>query len=216
MMSAVKENELGAIIEPARPGLAPILAVHDAGMVEYLQDAYAQHRACSEAGGPLFPTFFPPPGQRRRPSCFEGRKGFYCTNMGVPIGPHTWHAALVSAQCAVTGAERLGSGESHIYAMCRPPGHHAGPNFFGGYCYLNNAAIAAKFLRKRGGRVAILDIWGHDRRLEAGRQAHPQTGHPRTGGAGRRVLRARPRTKRGCFTDRIDQRSNQASEEEKT
>jgi acetoin utilization deacetylase AcuC-like enzyme len=161
ILSAVKENELGAMIEPTHSGLAPILAVHDAGMVEYLQDAYAQHRACSDACGPLFPTFFPPPGQRRRPSCFEGRKGYYCTNMGVPIGQHTWHAALVSAYCAVTGAERLGCGESHVYAMCRPPGHHAGPDFFGGYCYLNNAAIAAKFLRCKGGRVAILDIDYH-------------------------------------------------------
>ena len=161
ILSAVKENELGVIVEPARSGLAPVLAVHDAGMIEYLQDAYAQHRASGDAGGPVFPTFFPPPGQRRRPDCLEGRKGFYCTNMGVPIGEHTWHAALVSAYCAVTGAERLRSGEPYVYAMCRPPGHHAGPNFFGGYCYLNNAAIAAQFLRREGGRVAILDIDYH-------------------------------------------------------
>jgi acetoin utilization deacetylase AcuC-like enzyme len=161
ILAAVKENELGAIVEPTRSGLAPILTVHDAGMIEYLQDAYAQHRASDGAGGPLFPTFFPPPGQRRRPSCLEGRKGFYCTNMGVPIGEHTWHAALVSAYCAVTGAKCLRSGERYVYAMCRPPGHHAGPNFFGGYCYMNNAAIAAKFLRRQGGRVAILDIDYH-------------------------------------------------------
>jgi acetoin utilization deacetylase AcuC-like enzyme len=81
--------------------------------------------------------------------------------MGVPIGEHTWHAALVSAQCALTGAAHLRSGDSCVYAACRPPGHHAGPNFFGGYCYLNNAAIAGQFLRRKGERVAILDIDYH-------------------------------------------------------
>jgi len=81
--------------------------------------------------------------------------------MGVPIGKHTWEAAMSSAQCAVTGARLLRSGESCVYALCRPPGHHAGPDFFGGYCYLNNAAIAARVLCQGDGRVAIVDIDYH-------------------------------------------------------
>jgi acetoin utilization deacetylase AcuC-like enzyme len=161
IVSALQENRLGTMVEPTRFGLAPILAVHDSGMVEYLQDAYAQQRAGDDMARAVFPTFFPPPGQRRRPGCFEARKGFYCTNMGVPIQEHTWRVALISAHCAVTGAERLLAGERYAYAICRPPGHHAGPDFFGGYCYLNNAAIATQFLRRTQERVAILDIDYH-------------------------------------------------------
>lgn len=109
----------------------------------------------------MFPTYFPPPGQRRRPSCFEGQKGYYCIDMEVPIDENTWDAAVASAHCAWTGAMLLRSGESCVYALCRPPGHHAGPDFLGGYCYLNNAAVAAQALRGNDGRVAILDIDYH-------------------------------------------------------
>ena len=163
ILAAIQEKRLGSVVAPtdASLGHASARAVHDAGMVEYLKTAYARHNADRETPTPVFPTFFPPPGQRRRPVCFEGQKGFYCTNMGVPIGKHTWKAALASAQCAVTGARLLCSGEPYAYALCRPPGHHAGPDFFGGYCYLNNAAIAAQALRKGGGRVAIIDIDYH-------------------------------------------------------
>jgi acetoin utilization deacetylase AcuC-like enzyme len=81
--------------------------------------------------------------------------------MEVPIDEHTWDAAIASAHCAWTGAMRVREGASLVYALCRPPGHHAGPDFMGGYCYLNNAAIAARALRTRGERVAILDIDYH-------------------------------------------------------
>jgi len=161
ILSAIKENGSGSVVAPSGVGLEPIGAVHDAGMIEYLATAYAQHNAGRNISTPVFPTFFPPPGQRRRPSCFEGQKGFYCTNMGVPIDMHTWEAAVASAHCAVTGARYLRSGEPYVYALCRPSGHHAGPDFFGGYCYLNNAAIAAQALRESDERVCILDIDYH-------------------------------------------------------
>ncbi|MBN1580152.1 MAG: hypothetical protein JXA89_05575 [Anaerolineae bacterium] len=161
VLAAICEAELGSIVVPNDVGLAPVLAVHDAGMIDYLSTAY--ERQCNEQSRemPVFPTYFPPPGQRRRPSRFEGLKGLYCTNTGVPIGAHTWAAALASVACAVTGTRALQAGESCVYALCRPPGHHAGPDFFGGYCYLNNAAIAAHCLCQAGGRVAILDVDYH-------------------------------------------------------
>jgi acetoin utilization deacetylase AcuC-like enzyme len=129
-------------------------------MVAFLATASAQVQAGGQAIVPVFPTFFPPPGQRRRPDSFEGQKGFYCVDMEVPIAEHTWDAALASTHCAWTGAIRLRT-ESPVYALCRPPGHHAGPNFMGGYCYLNNAAIAARALRAEGERVALLDVDYH-------------------------------------------------------
>jgi acetoin utilization deacetylase AcuC-like enzyme len=160
-LSAVREGELGPVIAPDDTGLEPIRAVHGAGMVEYLATAHEQQNAEAEVSTPVFPTFFPPPGQRRRPACFEGQKGSYCTNMGVPIDEDTWKAAVASAHCAVTGARYLRSGGSHVYALCRPPGHHASPDFFGGYCYLDTAAIAAQVLCEDGEQVAILDIDCH-------------------------------------------------------
>jgi acetoin utilization deacetylase AcuC-like enzyme len=81
--------------------------------------------------------------------------------MEVPIEEHTWEAALASAQGAWSGAMRLRAGESLVYALCRPPGHHAGPAYMGGYCYLNNAAIAARALSADGERVALLDVDYH-------------------------------------------------------
>jgi acetoin utilization deacetylase AcuC-like enzyme len=161
ILDAINARELEPVMEPADVGLEPIHAVHDGGMIEYLATAYERQRTEANVSTPVFPTFFPPPGQRRRPDCFEGLKGFYCTNTGVPIDENTWKAALASAHCAVTGARHLRSGETYAYALCRPPGHHAGPDFFGGYCYLNNAAIAAHLLRENGERVAILDIDYH-------------------------------------------------------
>jgi len=161
ILSAINEQELGPVIAPDDAGLEPIRAVHDTGMIEYLMTAYERQNAEAGVSTPVFPTFFPPSGQRRHPGCFEGQKGFYCTNTGVPIDKHTWKAALGSANCAIAGARHTQSGESRVYALCHPSGHHAGPDFFGGYCYLNNAAIAAQVLRENGERVAILDIDYH-------------------------------------------------------
>ena len=161
ILAALREADLGPVIAPNDVGLEPIRAVHDAGMVEYLATAYA--RQCRESGEskPVFPTFFPPPGQRRQPASLKGLAGLYCTNTGVPIDEHTWPAAVASAHCAATGAVHLRAGKPHVYALCRPPGHHAGPDFFGGYCYLNNAAIAARLLCNNDERVGILDIDCH-------------------------------------------------------
>lgn len=87
--------------------------------------------------------------------------GKYAFDLSVPFGRHTWDAAVDSANLAFAGAEYLLRGESRVaYALCRPPGHHAGPDFIGGYCFLNNAAAAARKLLETG-RVAILDIDYH-------------------------------------------------------
>ena len=161
ILAAIETGGLGPPIEPIDAGLETVRAVHDGGMIEYLATAYERQETEADVSTPVFPTFFPPPGQRRRPGCFEGLKGFHCTNTGVPLDENTWKAALASAHCAITGARVLRSGESTVYALCRPPGHHAGHDFFGGYCYLNNAAIAAQVLRENGERVAILDTDYH-------------------------------------------------------
>jgi acetoin utilization deacetylase AcuC-like enzyme len=87
--------------------------------------------------------------------------GLYCTDAVTPILRHTYAAARGSAECALTGAALLQAGKvREVYALCRPSGHHAGPRVFGGYCYFNNCALAARLLSDTG-RVAVLDLDYH-------------------------------------------------------
>jgi acetoin utilization deacetylase AcuC-like enzyme len=88
--------------------------------------------------------------------------GFYAVDPSTPIVEGTWDAALAAARCALGAAAAVADGARSAYALCRPPGHHAGPSTYGGYCYLNNAALAAQLLRDRGlRRVAVLDLDAH-------------------------------------------------------
>ncbi len=114
ILSAINEQELGPVIAPDDAGLEPIRAVHGTGMIEYLMTAYERQNAKAGVSVPVFPTFFPPSGQRRHPGCFEGQKGFCCTHTGMPIDEDTWKAAVVSAHCAIAGARVLRSGESTV------------------------------------------------------------------------------------------------------
>jgi acetoin utilization deacetylase AcuC-like enzyme len=99
---------------------------------------------------------------QRCPSNITGRLGFYAMAGETSISAGTWEAALAAADVAVTAAAQLRKGERAAFALCRPPGHHAARDLYGGYCFLNNAAIAAQFLRDQGAaRVAILDVDFH-------------------------------------------------------
>lgn len=152
ILKAVRAAGLGDVIAPIDHGLDPILAVHDAGFVEFLRTAYAQE------GEPVFVSSFVARRNLHKPTSILGLKGFYAFGSDSPILEGTWEAAYWSAQCALTGASLIRSGERVAYALCRPPGHHAGIDLYGGVCYLNNAAIAARHL---GAPVAILDIDYH-------------------------------------------------------
>jgi hypothetical protein len=85
ILSAINEQELGPVVAPDDAGLEPIRAVRDTGVIDYLMTAYEWQNAEAGVLTPVFPTFFLPSGQRRRPGCLEGQKGFCCTNTGVPI-----------------------------------------------------------------------------------------------------------------------------------
>jgi len=160
LLQAVMSAGLGAVMAPVDHGLAPILAVHDADFVEFLRTA--RHEGAGDAGRalPLVPWTFANRRAARRPRALRGLLGYYAFGWGSPILEGTWEAAYWSAQCALTAADLIREGEPLAYALCRPPGHHAGPDLFGGYCYLNNAAIAAHSLRATG-RVAVLDVDYH-------------------------------------------------------
>ena len=103
------------------------------------------------------------PGLGRRLSdSIDGKLGYYAIDAGTPITPGTWRAILSSANVALTAQKLVATGEKSVFALCRPPGHHAGSDFYGGYCFLNNAGIAAQAFRDQGAkRVAILDVDYH-------------------------------------------------------
>lgn len=150
-------------LQPAQDhGTKPILAVHDAGYVDFLQRA---HRDWIEAGrsGDAFPYVFPIRG--RRPldlSRIDAELGQYAYDCGTPVASGTWEAVYWGAQTALTGLDAILDGDRHAFAFCRPPGHHSGRDYMGGYSYLNNAAIAAESAVARGAsKIAILDVDYH-------------------------------------------------------
>ena len=153
---------VGPVIAPIDHGIAPILAVHDAAYVAFLETAFADWRAAGRAGD-VFPYVFPVRHRRDLPlERIDARVGRHAYDMGTPIAEHTWPAVYANAQVALSAMDALLDGSTRAsLALCRPPGHHSGRDYFGGYCYLNNAAIAAQAAVDAGRRVAILDIDYH-------------------------------------------------------
>lgn len=143
-------------------GMAPLEAVHDPAYLAFLQRAHADWLAAGRPGDAIGYTF---PLVRRRPLAFrriDADLGAYSFDAGTPIAAGTWSGAYWSAQCALTALDAVAGGDRHAFALCRPPGHHAGRDYMGGYCYLNNAAIAARRALALGlGPVAILDVDYH-------------------------------------------------------
>jgi acetoin utilization deacetylase AcuC-like enzyme len=132
-------------------------------MVHLLQTAAADWAALGRPGA-AFPFTFFTRGMRgdRVPRNLEGRLAYFCFDAGTPITATSWQAIRSSADVALTGARVITEGARAVYALCRPPGHHAGSDHYGGYCFLNNAAIAAQaFLDAGAARVAILDVDYH-------------------------------------------------------
>ncbi len=166
ILAALATTGWAEVTPPRDFGLGPIRAVHAADYLDYLQTAYDDWQAESgqlgiETLNPvLYPATFPPRRGRGKPSSVVGRAGYYTMDLSAPIVAGTYPAAAASAQCALSAAEEVARGDRVAFALCRPPGHHAGRDYAGGYCYLNNAAIAARYLTRRG-KVAVVDVDYH-------------------------------------------------------
>ena len=166
-----------ALEAPPEFGRAPLEAVHSTDYLDYLETAYGLWRAMKvpglEPGIEVLPNLSPyvsgTPGVARAPCpspSLIARTGWYISDLACPIGPHTWRSVLRSAHTAVAAADAvLASGELErselAYALCRPSGHHAHRDRAGGFCYVNNSAIATQRLRQRHARVAVLDVDAH-------------------------------------------------------
>ncbi len=142
-------------------------AVHDADLVSYLETAWDNWVAADyidEPGqGRVVPYVFPIPGvsSGRVPTAMSARAGTFAFDTMTLIGPGSAEAILAATAVADTASQLVAAGAPAAYALCRPPGHHAGRRFFGGSCYLNNAAVAVARLRSTVGRVAVVDIDAH-------------------------------------------------------
>jgi acetoin utilization deacetylase AcuC-like enzyme len=158
----ILEVGLGEILPPEDFGRAPLERVHRPDFLHFLETAWAAWAALGRAHDAL-PLCWPTRTLRQVcPERIDGRLGYYSLDAGTPITAGTWRAAYMSAQVALTGARRIAEGVPAVFALCRPPGHHAAADVYGGYCFLNNAAIAAQALRDGGAaRVAILDVDYH-------------------------------------------------------
>ena len=168
VLDALRERGIGALRVPAAADLDLIKRVHAPRYVDFLAGAWQEWVALDPANAELdvLPSIWPVRGFRHdiEPTNFAARVGLFSFDSGCPLTAGTWEAALAGAACAVDAARAVSSagGRQAAMALTRPPGHHAGPDFFGGYCFLNNAALAAQALREAGAaRVAILDVDYH-------------------------------------------------------
>jgi len=191
-MRAVLRGLEGVPIEliPVRHyGEEPIRAVHDHHFVSYLA------AVCRRLGPEqlVYPEVFPIRRPDRRPRELEDRAGYFCADTFTPLTQNSYRAARAAVDASLTGADLLLRGERFVYVLCRPPGHHAERRIYGGFCYLNNAAIAAHRL-SASGKVALLDIDYHHgngsqdifytRRdvLTLSIHGHPRTAYPNFSG----------------------------------
>jgi acetoin utilization deacetylase AcuC-like enzyme len=164
VLAQVQSAGLGDILSPTQFGLDPILRVHDRGFVMFLQTAW-QDWAAAHGESDALPLNWATRTMRhdRIPEAIDGKLSYYSFDAGTPITSGTWRAITAAADVALTAQARLtNQQERAVFALCRPPGHHAARDFYGGYCFFNNAAIAAQALQDSGAeRVAILDVDYH-------------------------------------------------------
>ena len=152
---------IGATEPVVDHGEGPLRAVHSEAYLAFLWSAYQDWRSegrPGDAGGYVWPVVGRRPLKLDR---IDARLGLYSFDASSPIAAGTWESAYWSAQTALTALDSVLAGDRSAFAFCRPPGHHCGRDYLGGYCYLNTAAIAAEAATSAGKRVAILDVDYH-------------------------------------------------------
>lgn len=163
ILQAVRDAGFTDVAAPADHGLDVALKLHDRGYLAFLQTAWDRWEAEGFAGEAIPVTL---PVRRtqmaRVPRNIDGALGYYANSVETSITKGSYEAALAAQASAIEGADWLNAGNSSCFALCRPPGHHAGIDTYGGYCFINNAAVAAQRLLDQGAkRVAILDVDFH-------------------------------------------------------
>ena len=163
ILARLAERGFADVTDPGPPDTEAIEALCDPGYLAFLRTAWAEWRAEGFEGDVIAASY---PARRmqhaRPPRSIDGRAGYYALASETAIAEGSWDAASSSAACAQAAAGHVAGGARAAFAMCRPPGHHATADMYGGYCFLNNAALAAERLRAEGAaRVAVLDVDFH-------------------------------------------------------
>jgi acetoin utilization deacetylase AcuC-like enzyme len=166
VLRELQQRGLGEIVTAQPAAMDALARVHAPRYLDFLAGAWDEWVALDPANAQrdALPSYWPIRTFRSDvlPASFPARLGLFSFDAGSPLTAGTWEAARAGAGCAVAGAQALLAGDRAAFVLTRPPGHHAGPDFFGGYCFLNNAAIAAQALRDGGlARVAVLDVDYH-------------------------------------------------------
>ena len=167
VLAELTHRQLGSVRQPQAFDAAVLERIHSPRYLAFLASAWDQWVALDPANADkdILPSVWPTRTFRTdiEPDNFAAKVGLYSYDAGSPFTAGTWVAARAGADCALSAAQQVLSGDRAAFALSRPPGHHAGADFFGGYCFLNNAALAAQYLRDAGGlaKVAVLDIDYH-------------------------------------------------------
>ncbi|WP_374562604.1 histone deacetylase family protein [Ideonella sp.] len=166
VLAELGRRPVGELCDAPPVPRATLERVHAPRYLNFLANAWAEWVALDPANAEVdaLPSTWPVRGFRHdvEPANFSARMGLYSYDAGTPLTAGTWAAAEAGAACAVAAAQAVGRGQRAAVALTRPPGHHAGADFFGGYCFLNNAALAAQSLRDGGAkRVAVVDVDYH-------------------------------------------------------
>lgn len=166
VLEELRSRRIGTISPAPGVELSALERVHSPRYLRFLSTAWDEWVALDPANArrDALPSYWPIRTFRTDvlPGSFSARLGLFSFDAGSPVTAGTWQAALQGAACAVAGARHVLEGGRGAFALTRPPGHHAGHDFFGGYCFVNNAAVAAQALRDGGlDRVAILDVDYH-------------------------------------------------------
>ena len=162
VLAAIAAAGLGAVVDVPPTDDAAIRRVHADDYVDFLRDAWSMWRATGREHD-MLPLNWLAPGMRRvRPESIDGLLSHYSFDAGTPITAGTWDVVLGATGAVLAAQRAVAEGAGAAFALTRPPGHHAGTNFFGGYCYANSAAVAAQaFLDGGDEKVAILDVDYH-------------------------------------------------------
>jgi len=149
------------IVAPADHGLEPLYAVHDRGYVDFFRTAWTRWVEATGSTEAAVPNYHTGRREGRVPQGVIGQLGYYATDTACPVMAGTWEAIYWSAQSAVDAADQVLAGARMVYGLSRPPGHHASWDASNGFCFFNNAAAAARHLRRKFARVAVLDVDTH-------------------------------------------------------
>ncbi len=163
VIERVRATGLGEVLAPDEHSLATAAKVHRPDYLDFLPTVWDRWTAEGRTGTAL-PFCWPTRAMRgdKRPDFIDGLLGYYSFDAGIGFVSGTWDAIKSSHDVALTAAGLVNTDQSAAFALCRPPGHHAGAGFMGGYCFINNAAVAAqRFLDQGAKRVSILDIDYH-------------------------------------------------------